>query len=108
MRWMVALLMVRLARSTTIPLVFGVPGLVRRCSVSSPQAWPKRPSLSAVNVARAVIRQEYPSFSIANIKSLLYNFYVTKRFFAVSGFRPNKSLNAKNFKELSDIAARAA
>jgi hypothetical protein len=31
-----------------------------------------------------------------------------KRFFAMSGFRPNKSLNAIIFKELSDIAARAA
>ena len=65
-------------------------------------------SLSAVNVAKVVIKQEYPSFSIANIKSLLYNCYVTKRFFAMSGFRPNKSLNAKIFKELSVIAARAA
>ena len=65
-------------------------------------------SLTAVNVAKVVINQEYPTFSIANFKSLLYNCYLTKRFFAVSGFRPNKSLNAQIFKELSDIAARAA
>ena len=65
-------------------------------------------SLAAVNVAKVVIRQEYPTFSIANLKSLLYNCYVMKRFFALSGFRPNKSLNAKIFKELSHIAARAA
>ena len=65
-------------------------------------------SLSAVNVAKVVINQKYPTFSIANFKSLLYNSYLTKRFFAMSGFRPNKSLNAKIFKELSDIAARAA
>ena len=65
-------------------------------------SWP------AVNVAKVVIKQDYPSFSIVNIKSLLYNCYVTKRFFAMSGFRPNKSLNAKIFKELSVIAARAA
>ena len=65
-------------------------------------------SLTAVNVAKVVIRQKYPTFSIANLKSLLYNSYLTKRFFAMSGFRPNKSLKAKIFKELSDIAARAA
>ena len=65
-------------------------------------------SLTSVNVAKVVINMEYPTFSIANFKSLLYNCYLTKRFFAMSGFRPNKSLNAIIFKELSDIAARAA
>jgi hypothetical protein len=65
-------------------------------------------SLTSVNVAKVVINTEYPTFSIANIKSLLYNCYLMKRFFAMSGFRPNKSLNAIIFKELSDIAARAA
>jgi hypothetical protein len=65
-------------------------------------------SLAAVNVAKVVIKQDYPTFSIANLKSLLYNSYVTKRFFAMSGFRPNLSLNAKIFKELYDIAACAA
>ena len=65
-------------------------------------------SLTAVNVAKVVIKQNYPTFSIANLKSLLYNSYVTKRFFAMSGFRPNRSLNAKIFKELYDIAACAA
>ena len=65
-------------------------------------------SLTSVNVAKVVINMEYPTFSIAKLKSLLYNCYLTKRFFAMSGFRPNKSLNAIIFKELSDIAARAA
>ena len=65
-------------------------------------------SLTSVNVAKVVINKEYPTFSIANFKSLLYNCYLMKRFFAMSGFRPNKSLNAMIFKELSDIAARAA
>jgi hypothetical protein len=65
-------------------------------------------SLTSVNVAKVVINMEYPTFSIANFKSLLYNCYLMKRFFAMSGFRPNKSLNAIIFKELSDIAARAA
>ena len=65
-------------------------------------------SLTSVNVAKVVINTEYPTFSIANFKSLLYNCYLMKRFFAMSGFRPNKSLNAMIFKELSDIAARAA
>ena len=65
-------------------------------------------SLTAVNVAKVVVRQNYPRLSIANLKSLLYNCYLTKRFFAMSGFRPNMSLNAKIFKELYDIAACAA
>ena len=64
-------------------------------------------SLAAVNVSKVVIKEEFPSYSIANIKSLIYNCYIMKRFFAMSGFRPNKSINAKIFKELSDIAARA-
>ena len=62
-------------------------------------------SLSAVNVAKVVIKEHYPTFSIANLKSLLYNAYIMNRFFAMSGFRPNKSINAKIVKELFNIAA---
>lgn len=65
-------------------------------------------SLSAVNVTKVVIHEDYPSFSICNLKSLLYNAYITKRFFAMSGFHPNKSINAKIIKELFNIAAPAA
>ncbi|MDY5969992.1 MAG: transposase, partial [Bacteroidales bacterium] len=65
-------------------------------------------SLSAVNVAKVVIREQYPTFSIANLKSLLYNTYLMKRFFVMLGFRPNKSINAKIVKELFNIAAPAA
>ena len=65
-------------------------------------------SLTAVNVAKIVIQQNYPTFSVANLKYLLYNCYTLNRFFSMSGFRPNKSLNAQIFKELSNIAARAA
>ena len=45
-------------------------------------------SLTAVNVAKNVIKPNYAKFSIANLMSLLYNCYLTKRFFAMSGFRP--------------------
>ena len=31
----------------------------------------------------------YPTFSIANLKSLLYDAYIMNRFFVISGFRPN-------------------
>lgn len=62
-------------------------------------------SLTAVNVAKVVIKQDYPTFSIANLKSLLYNPYVTKSFFAMSGFRPDMSLNARIFNELYVFAA---
>ena len=65
-------------------------------------------SLTAVNVAKVVIMHYFPRLSIANLKSLFYNCYLTNRFFDMSGFRPNLSLNAKIFKEPYDIAARAA
>ncbi len=65
-------------------------------------------SLSAVNVAKVVIKEHYPTFSMANLKSLLYNAYIMNRFFVMSGFRPNKSINAKIVKELFNIAAPAA
>ena len=65
-------------------------------------------SLSAVIVAKAVIKEHYPTFSMANLKSLLYNAYIMNRFFVMSGFRPNKSINAKIVKELFSIAAPAA
>ena len=65
-------------------------------------------SLTAVNVAKIVIKEHYPTFSIANLKSLLYNAYIMNRFFVISGFRPNKSINAKIVKELFNIAAPAA
>ena len=65
-------------------------------------------SLAAVNVAKVVIKEHYPTFSIANLKSLLHNAYIMNRFFVMSGFRPNKSINAKIVKELFNIAAPAA
>lgn len=65
-------------------------------------------SLTTVNVAKVVVKEDYPTFSIANLKSLLYNAYIAKRFFAMFGFRPNKSINAKIVKELFNIAAPAA
>ena len=46
-------------------------------------------SLAAVNVAKVIIKEYYPTFSMANLKSLLYNAYIMNRFFAMSGFRPN-------------------
>ncbi|MCQ2295058.1 MAG: transposase, partial [Bacteroidales bacterium] len=60
------------------------------------------------NVAKVVIKEHYPTFSMANLKSLLYNAYIMNRFFVISGFRPNKSINAKIVKELFNIAAPAA
>ena len=65
-------------------------------------------SLSTLNVAKVVIKEEHPTLSIANLKSLLYNCYILKRFFLKSRFIPDKKLNAEIFKELYDIAANAA
>ena len=48
---MVAVLMVRFTRST-MPLVFGVPGLVSRWSMPSPHAWSNLPSFSVFTLER--------------------------------------------------------
>jgi hypothetical protein len=65
-------------------------------------------SLSVVNIVKVVIKVQYPSLSIAGLKALFYNYYMAQRFFRMSRFRPNKSLNAQIFKELFYIAASAA
>ncbi len=65
-------------------------------------------SLSAVNVAKVMRREYYNSLSIGLLKVCLSNLYMLKRFLAVSGLRPNRTLNAKLVKELFGLAAEAA
>lgn len=61
-------------------------------------------SFTAVNAAKIMMKENDIPFSIAALKSLLYNSYILKRFFELSGFKPNRRLNAKLVKELIDIA----
>ena len=65
-------------------------------------------SLASVNIAKVMRGEHYPDLSIGLLKSYLSNLYMLKKFFAVSGIRPNRTLNAKLVKELFGIVADAA
>ncbi len=65
-------------------------------------------SLASVNVTKVMMAENGIPFSMAALKSLMYNSYILKIFFELSGFKPNRTLNAKILKELIDIAAYAA
>ena len=65
-------------------------------------------SLASVNVAKIVRAEYYPSLSIGLLKSYLSDIWMLKRFFAVSGILPNRTLNAKLVKELFGLVADAA
>lgn len=65
-------------------------------------------SLASVNITKVMRREHYPDLSIGLLKSYLSNLYMLKRFFAASGFRPNRTLNAKLVKELFALVADAA
>lgn len=43
-------------------------------------------------------------FFMDTLKDLMYNSYIFKRFFELSGFKPNRKINDKLVKELIDIA----
>lgn len=65
-------------------------------------------SLTAVNLAKIICKNNGWKYSIANVKLLMFSAYQMNRFICRSGFRPNKHLNAKFVKELFeqvDIAA---
>ena len=50
----------------------------------------------------------YPSLSIGLLKAYLSSIYMLKRFFSMSGLKPNRTFNAKLIKELFGIVAEAA
>ncbi|NDV94371.1 hypothetical protein D0T84_05485 [Dysgonomonas sp. 521] len=54
------------------------------------------------------MKENGTQLSMNAIKSLMYNSYILKRFFELSGFRPNRYLNAKIMRELINIASKAA
>ena len=65
-------------------------------------------SLASVNIAKVMRREYYPGLSIGLLKAYLSNLYMLKRFFAVSGIRPNRTLNAKLVNELFGFVADTA
>lgn len=65
-------------------------------------------SFTAVNTAKVMMAQNDIQLSMSALKSLMYNSYILKRFFELSGFKPNRNLNAKLVKELIEIATYKA
>lgn len=65
-------------------------------------------SLAAVNVAKVVRSEYYPTLSIGLLKAYLSDIWMLKRFFALSGVSPNRTLNAKLVKVLFGLVADAA
>ena len=65
-------------------------------------------SLASVNIAKVIRSGHYPTLSIGLLKSYLANIYMLRRFFARSGLRPNRTLNAKLVNELFGLVADAA
>lgn len=65
-------------------------------------------SFAAVNIAKIKRKEEYPTLSIGLLKPYLSNIYMMNRFLAKSGFKPNRTLNAKLIKELFGLVADAA
>ena len=57
-------------------------------------------SLTAINVARAFARQDERGLSVANVKTLVHNAMMLRRFSVLSGKLPNRLLNTNDFKEL--------
>lgn len=65
-------------------------------------------AFTAVNTAKVMMAENDIPFSMNALKSLMYNSYILKRFFELSGFKPNRNLNAKIIKELIEIATYQA
>ena len=57
-------------------------------------------SLTAINVARAFVRQDKMGLSVGCFKTLIHNAMMIHRFSVLSGKLPNKLLNTNDFKEL--------
>ena len=65
-------------------------------------------SLTVVNIVKLLRKETGTKLSIGQIKSVMVNAYIIKRFFDVSGLDPHKTLNAKLVKELFGFAVDAA
>ena len=66
-------------------------------------------SFAAVNIAKIIRKEEYPSLSIGLLKSYISNFYMMNRFFARSVVRPNRTLKlnlSKNYLSLWQMPHR--
>jgi IS4 transposase len=57
-------------------------------------------SLSTINAVRAYAKENNINLSVANIKTLMHNNMMINQILCKSGCRPDRLLNAKNYREL--------
>lgn len=65
-------------------------------------------SMTSVNVAKLMMKEIGMDYSMAKFKSLMFNSYLINRFIVLSGYRPNKTLIAKTFKDLIGMPLKRA
>ena len=65
-------------------------------------------SFTSLNVAKVMMKEIGMDYSMASFKSLMFNTYLTKRIFKTSGYRPNRTLISKIFKDLFSLQRKAA
>ena len=57
-------------------------------------------SFAALNVAKVMMKEIKMDYSMASFKSMMFNSYLTDRLISECGYKPNKNLISKIFKEL--------
>ena len=65
-------------------------------------------SFTSLNVAKVMMKEIGMDYSMASFKSMMFNTYLTKRIFKPSGYRPNRTLISKIFKDLFCLQRKAA
>ena len=65
-------------------------------------------SFAAVNVAKVMMKEMGMDYSMSSFKSLMFNTYLANRIFAASGYRPNRTLICRVFKDLFGLQRKTA
>lgn len=65
-------------------------------------------SFTSLNVAKVMMKEIGMDYSMASFKSMMFNTYLKKRIFKTSGYRPNRTLISKIFKDLFCLQRKAA
>lgn len=65
-------------------------------------------SFTSLNVAKVMMKEIGMDYSMASFKSMMFNTYLTKRIFKTSGYRPNRTLISKIFKDLFCLQRKTA
>jgi len=65
-------------------------------------------SFASLNAAKVMMKEIGMDYSMASFKSLMFNTYIANRIFKTSGYRPNRTLISKIFKDLFCLQRKAA